>query len=196
MTITPLARWDPAVLALVDRDRFDNQPIDVWLENPTVAEARKAFLLNALARLRAATLIAFIRRIVWIGDERMYCEVDPHLRIVLTGLSAQPARPWYHEGNPTSAIHQRLLRDAGLSHYVLDSFRQEGPAGLQIVCAVPDGMGPSYADIDIDLGNPLQDLVGFLIHADELITGGDTDQWAVRDRLVKGPAAPFLYYAA
>jgi hypothetical protein len=49
---------------------------------------------------------------------------------------------------------------------------------MQVVVAYPEGEPPDgryYADVDIDLGNPLRDLEGFVIHIGELLSGGATD---------------------
>ena len=66
---------------------------------------------------------------------------------------------------------------------------------MQIVCATPTIGGlPFCADLDIDLGNPLQDLEGFAIHMGELIGGGATDHFDLRKKLSKGATKNYLYY--
>jgi hypothetical protein len=51
-----------------------------------------------------------------------------------------------------------------------------------------------YADFNIDLGNPLQDLEGFAIHIGELISGDVTDHLKLRRKLAKGATKQFIYY--
>lgn len=67
---------------------------------------------------------------------------------------------------------------------------------MQAVVAIPSDLGRNfYADLDIDLGNPLEDLAGFVIHMGELIAPGKTDHLALLGKLVKIKAvAPFLFY--
>ena len=122
----------------------------------------------------------------------------------MKSLAADPKRPFFHEGPPKSATHERLRgqfarfeTDSDL--FTLDSFRQEGQPSLQAVVAIPPSTGPArpyYADLDIDLGNPLQDLAGFFVHMGELLGPGKTDHLDLRMKLAKGRAKAFLYYRA
>ena len=67
---------------------------------------------------------------------------------------------------------------------------------MQIVVAKPAAPAlPSFADFDIDLGNPLQDVDGFIVHMGELAFGGTTDHLGLHDKLNKGALKNFLYYA-
>ena len=50
------------------------------------------------------------------------------------------------------------------------------------------------ADFDIDLGNPLEDVDGFVVHMGELALGGDTNHLELHDALDTGAMKPFLYY--
>ena len=54
--------------------------------------------------------------------------------------------------------------------------------------------GRYYADVDIDLGNPLRDLEGFVIHMGELLSGQDTDHLKLHDALAKRGHGPFIFY--
>ena len=66
---------------------------------------------------------------------------------------------------------------------------------MQVVVAAPSvGTAPFCADMDIDLGNPLEDIDGFVVHMGELAAGGDTDHLALRPDLAKGPTRDFVYY--
>ena len=53
---------------------------------------------------------------------------------------------------------------------------------------------PFCADFDIDLGNPLEDVDGFVVHMGELALGGDTNHLELHDALDTGAMKPFLYY--
>ena len=46
----------------------------------------------------------------------------------------------------------------------------------------------------MDLGNPLQDVLGFVVHMGELLSGKPTNHLDLRKKLLKTRAAPFLYY--
>ncbi|MGH9855227.1 MAG: hypothetical protein ACREBD_35790, partial [Blastocatellia bacterium] len=80
----------------------------------------------------------------------------------------------------------------------LHSFRQQGKNSLQVIVAVPPGGGAArrfYAEFDIDLGNPAQDLEGFFIHLGELLAPGKTDHLKLRDKLAKDQTVrEFLYH--
>ena len=51
-----------------------------------------------------------------------------------------------------------------------------------------------FADIDLDLGNPLQDIAGFVVHIGELLNGRPTNHLDLRKTLGAGKAKPYLYY--
>ena len=160
-----------------------------------------------MAKLRTAPtlndpLIAFVDSLFFCGTERVYARVQVGLYDRLQELSADPERPFYAEGPPTSSMHLNLLKaikDRGWANpadYSLWSFRQEGNPSMQIVVAAPNvSTAPFCADLDIDLGNPLQDLEGFAIHMGELIGGDATDHLALHDKLAKGSTKNFLYYS-
>ena len=68
---------------------------------------------------------------------------------------------------------------------------------MQAVIAVPPGGDANrrhYADLDIDLGNPLQDVEGALIHFGELLTPGKTDHLKLAEKLATGATEDFMYY--
>ena len=75
------------------------------------------------------------------------------------------------------------------------SFRGEGKPSMQIVAAVPPPDLPhTFVDFDLDLGNPLQDVLGFIVHMGELLSGKPTNHLDMRKTLAKTRAAPFLCY--
>jgi hypothetical protein len=87
--------------------------------------------------------------------------------------------------------------DADALRFSLMSYRQGGRNCLQIVVASPpQGLADTtvYADIDIDLGNPLWDLEGLIVHLGELLDSGRTDHFSLRRALQRGPTSDFVYY--
>lgn len=114
-------------------------------------------------------------------------------------LARDPKRPFYLEGTPKVRIHQDVLVKAGVmkTEYELVSFRQEGTTCMQAVVAVPkQGGRPFYADLDIDPGNPLQDVQGFIIHIAELVGEGSTDHLDISAKLLKNKhTSPYMTYA-
>jgi hypothetical protein len=201
---TPVDEWDEAIRAVATApgQTYDGLAIDDWLESSQPREARKACLLNLMAKLRVLPddqhpFVTRVRRVFLDDVERIYAEVDREMLMRLRQLSTLNSRPFYDEGEPASVTHLRLLDRAGVPGHRLQSFRQDGRNSMQVVIAYPPGEpidGRYYADIDIDLGNPLRDLEGFVIHMGELLSGRDTDHLKLHDALARGATAPFLYY--
>ena len=200
--------FDPQILAVLQApgSSLDGQPIDTWLASAGTRPNRKACLLNLMAKLRTvpqptAPLITDVRNIFFCGTERVYGQVNPNLSTRLQALADDPGQPFYAEGDPTSPTHLKLLDHiesrgwGNREDYTLRSFRQEGRTCMQVVVATPAvGSGPFCADFDIDLGNPLEDVDGFVVHMGELALGGDTDHLELHDALAKGAMKDFLYY--
>jgi hypothetical protein len=186
---------------------IDGLAVDAWLASNRPRESRKACLLNLLAKLRVVpkpkqSLIAHVNRLFFAATDRIYTEVAPELFPALQALAAPgETRRFMYEGSPTSATHRKLLtrvEQDGLGQaadYSLHSFRESGKFCMQAVVAVPHTAGrPHFAEFDIDLGNPLEDVQGFVIHMGELAGGGTTDHFDLRDKLAKGALKEFLYY--
>ena len=192
------------------RSVVDGAPLMQWLTSPDPRPARQACLLNILAKLRVppdpthglATPITSALEFIFFGEvDRVYAAARPDIRnrldqLVQSGL-------WKLEGRPIAAIHGRLLEAMSrigvpdASRFELKSFRQGGRNCLQIVVASPPAGSADptlYADIDIDLGNPLWDLEGLIVHIGELLDSGKTDHLALRSKLASGPTSDFLYY--
>ncbi len=197
------------VKEVVDSSTIEARPASEWLTDPAVRPSRRACLLNILAKAscfpsRSYPFISHIQSNFLAAPDRIYATVDSELQPMLAKLADDPRKPIYHEGRPTSACHKRLLEvvkqkglpGAAAAYKPLDSYRQEGGPCLQFVVADPDGVeAPSYADIDIDLGNPLQDLAGLIVHAGEVLSGRLTDHLALRKTLGKNrQVAQFLCY--
>jgi hypothetical protein len=184
--------------------RLDGLAAAEWLTSRPPRPRRKACFLNVLAKLRAAPtasnhLLKNVQHVFFADVDRIYARVDRQLYTRLEELARDPSKPFFDEGSPKSAGHRRLLdRISSIEgdQYDLRSFRQEGKNSMQAVVAVPkDPSRNHYADLDIDLGNPLQDVVGFVIHMGELIDPGKTDHLALREKLGNNKTvAPFLFY--
>lgn len=196
--------FDAKTAALIDASTVDTKPMAGWLDGkvrPVPRVQRRACVLNVLARLAAPPMPKVKRGLtgqflgVHFADvDRIYASADPELHDVLKGFVK--ADGWKAEGSPTHPIHKRLVADAiarvpelqGKAEHDFDlqSYRQGGRTGLQIVVAIPRFAHPVvYADIDIDLGNPLWDLQGVFIHLGEILDGGPTDHFKVHEKLAK-----------
>ena len=189
-----------------DSSRLDGLAAAEWLTSRHPRPRRKACFLNLLAKLRTAPaasdhLLRHVHHVFFADVDRVYARVDRKLFTRLETLARDPSKPFFDEGSPASAGHRRLLErisrfEDNTEQYRLRSFRQEGKNSMQAVVAVPpDPTRLHYADFDIDLGNPLQDVVGFVIHLGELIDPGRTDHLALREKLGKNKTvAKFLFY--
>jgi hypothetical protein len=186
--------------------RLDGLAASEWLTNRNPRARRKACFLNLLAKLRTAAtesdhLLRHVHHVFFADVDRIYARVDRELFTRLEALARDPSKPFFDEGAPASAGHRRLLErisrfEPNTEQFKLRSFRQEGKNSMQAVVAVPpDPTRRHYADLDIDLGNPLQDIVGFVIHLGELIDPGKTDHLALREKLGKNKTiAKYLTY--
>lgn len=171
-----------------------------WLSSMSPRASRKACLLNILAKLAGerAPLLDTVTGIFFADVDRIYTEVTPECASLMQRLADDPRTPFNAEGPPKASVHSRILTRAGVPHdaYSLRSFRQQGRNSLQVVVASPrDGRGDRhFAELDIDLGNPLQDLVGIIVHLGELVNPGKTDHVALRKKLLKTSARDFICY--
>ena len=62
-----------------------------------------------------------------------------------------------------------------------------------VIATPPAGFAHTYAEFDLDMGNALQDLEGFVVHMIELTDGKPTNHLDLRDKVAK-KAGRFLYY--
>jgi hypothetical protein len=203
-----LTDCDPTIAGVLDRSVIDGENAVDWLDDEIWRPSRKACLLNVLASLRVrptlnGNLAQYVRDVFWMENGRAYATVDRELFDTLEDLSDDNQKPFYREGYPQADIHLKLLekipeppeRRPLFPRDSLVSFRGEGGPSLQAVVARPPaGLDYTYADLDLDLGNPLQDLAGFVVHMGELVTGKPTNHLDLRKALAKGSAKPFLYY--
>ena len=187
---------------------LDQAPAADWLNSRRPGSVRQACLLNVLAMTRATPtkrdhLARHVLSVFFAATDRVYATVKPTFLARLESLAVNPRKRFFREGEPKGGVHARLLdrivddRRVQPDTYRLISFRAEGAPSLQAVVAFPkDGQQSAYhyVDLDLDLGNPLQDVVGFLIHMGELLNPGRTDHFRLRRKLEKGRAGEFLYY--
>ena len=204
--LVDLTDADEDIMAVLDRSTVNGMPAVDWLEDTTRRPTRQACLLNLMASLRirpnkGAPLIRMVRDVFMVANDRLYAKVDRKLLDLLQTLANDPKRPFYAEGTPHASIHGRLLAEmpeppeVKSSFKNLLSFRAEGAPSMQVVIAVPPADSPhTYADFDLDLGNPLQDVAGFFVHMGELLDGKPTNHLDLRKRLAKTASAQFLYY--
>lgn len=199
-----LAECDDEIKRVLDNSSFDGEIAEEWLEGDW-RPAKKACFLNLLASLRArptlsAPLIEQVQGFYEIRNDRAYAKVDREFLNRLEELASDPNKPFYREGRPKADTHKRLIETIPadirplFSPDRLLSFRGEKSPSLQAVVAEPPaGYDFTFADLDLDLGNPLQDVAGFIVHMGEL--GGDpTNHLDLRKKLAKTSAKNFLYY--
>jgi hypothetical protein len=199
---------DERILRVLEASRFDGEDALEWLVDDDVRPGRRACLLNLLATLRVTPnqtepLIDGVIGAFHAGDERTYGAVTHGFFDQVVRL-AESHDKVYPEGAPHADIH-RLLIDAMclfdptakpcFDEKHLLSFRAEGSPSLQMVIAVPTNtFDHRFADIDLDLGNPLQDIAGFVVHIGELLSGKPTNHLDLWKKLKSGKAKPYLYY--
>jgi len=204
-----ISKADPQILDVLARSVIDDQAGTLWIDDDDVRPTRRACALNLLANLRvfpslSKPLITDVTCLIHAGDERTYAQVSPAFCDRVTKLSEDHDLV-YPEGPPHASIHEMLLKsidlfDPGATGVFLRSglrsFRAEGGPSLQMVITTePQKTCASrYADLDLDLGNPLQDVAGFVVHIGELLDGKPTNHLDLRKKLGKGKAAPYLYY--
>jgi hypothetical protein len=205
LLLRPLETIPQEIRDVLEASTLDGQPALEWLANPTRRLNRKACLLNLLAKLRsipfwepdATPLIKRVESVFFARTERIYVRVTPgFLEDVQSFVDAD--QHFYKEGRPTASVHQDLFAMLHLetTHYTPISFREAGRRSMQAVVAQPDRSGGVYyADLDIDLGNPLQDLEGIIIHLSELLSSDVTDHIALARQLAAdSDTKPYVCY--
>jgi hypothetical protein len=199
---------DAQIQRVLSESRVDGSPLSDWIGSPSPRANRKACLLNLLAKLRSAPkssepLLSHVRSIFFADVDRCYGIVNGDLYSRLRALTALPDKPFAADRLPVAPVHRKLLRriesmERDAAGFKLYNFRQTGNRSLQILIAVPPNGSSSrahYADFDIDLGNPMNDLAGFFIHLGEILTPGKTDHLKLRQKLDQDPSVrEFLYY--
>lgn len=205
--VVDLDGCDERIGAVLARSAIEGQAAPLWLEREDRRATRRACLLNLLASLRirptlSQPLIDLVHDVYWVGNDRIYAKVDREFLPRVQALALDLSKPFYEEGPPAAPIHGRLLAtlpeppDVKVEFKTLLSFRGEGKPSLQTVVAVPPAHLPyTYAEFDLDLHNPLQDLLGFVGHMGELLDGKSTNHLDLRTELAGTKAKDYLYYA-
>lgn len=201
-----LGQIDDQIGLVLDSSTVDGLAAADWLADTSFRPTRQACLLNLLAALRirptlTSPLISQVQDIFFVSNDRIYARVDRGFLETLEDLADDPDRPFYAEGTPHSDVHGKLLTampepaDVKALFGDLKSFRAEGKPSLQAVIVTPPAnLTYTYAEFDLDLGNPLQDIVGFFVHMGELLDGKPTNHLDMRKDLAKTRAKDFLYY--
>jgi hypothetical protein len=200
---------DPAILDLLGASTIDEQSALDWVKDDDVSPKSRACVLNLVANLRvfpklSDSLLTETTCLFKALEERAYAEVSTAFYDKVSELSEERDNTVYPEGRPHAPIHALLIAAIGkfeasagglFTEDGLLSFRAEGSPSLQMVIATPTAPFASrFVDLDLDLGNPLQDVAGLVVHIGELLNGQPTNHLDLRKKLSKGKAAPFLYY--
>ena len=204
--VVDLDGCDERIAAVLARSTVEGDSAAAWLDREDRRATRRACLLNLLASLRirpslAQPLVDLVHDVYWVGNDRIYAKVDRVFLPRLETLALDRSKPFYAEGPPAAPIHGRLLAglpeppELKMEFRTLLSFRGEGKPSLQTVVAVPPAHLPyTYAEFDLDLHNPLQDLLGFVGHMGELLDGKSTNHLDLRKELARTKAKDYLYY--
>ncbi|HKQ80181.1 MAG TPA: hypothetical protein VJ810_41195, partial [Blastocatellia bacterium] len=139
--------------------------------------------------------LTHVEHVFFADVDRCYFTVKSDLLTRLETLATGSKKLFNDEGSPAAPIHKRLKErveslGGGYNGYRLRSFRQKGKLSLQAVVFAPfsgDLSRQSYAEFDIDLGNPGDGLQGFFIHLGELLSPSKTNHIKLRDKLAKDP---------
>lgn len=186
-----------------ERSVLDGMPALDWLRRGGVRAVRKVCLLNCLAKLRTLprireSLSSLGRAVLFADVDRAAIEVEPDFlkRLLADSRSDKPS--FTKDSGILHETHRRMLaRMVGdrAPAYKLHSFRQNvGKFALQIVVAEPNKTvadGLRYAELDVDLGNPFVDAVGFITHVGELLNPGRTNHYDIAEKVPKD----FRYYS-
>ena len=200
---------DASILRVLENSMLDGQPGPVWIADDDIRPTRRACVLNLLASLRvtplaSSPLIDSVTSLFRAREERAYAKVATSFFSTVSQLADRDDKPFYREGHPTAKIHEELISsvwddEPGTNPYFsadgLLSFRAEGRPSLQLVISTPQvNFDHTFVDVDLDLGNPLQDLAGLFVHVGELLDGKPTNHLDLLKKLAKGKAKPYLYY--
>lgn len=133
---------------------------------------------NIRAKMEALDLWHHLRNVHIVQQDRLYATADTTLPLALALCSAMQTAA-------VSSAHQRIFEVFPHGPAPLSSYRELARPSLQVTYfALPDIV---YCDIDIDLGNPVRDLVGALVHFVEVLVPGKTDPLKVRGQLERDP---------
>lgn len=185
------ADYDAETRAIVTHpeSRLDGRAVPDWLQVPTVRGARKLCLLNCLAHLRAVpsvreALSTHVQSVEFADIDRIAVRVGEGFLDRMREL-----KEFKEDSGPLHPTHLRTrdrLMGAAAPAYRLHSFRQAvSRFSMQIIVGQPEGDASlrPYAEIDIDLGNPFVDAVGFGTHLFELLDPSATDHYDLASKV-------------
>ena len=193
--------FDAKIRTVVDREggALDKKSVRKWIEDETRTPARRACLLNLLAKLRTVpeegNCLADHCGGIFLADiDRIYAIVTKDFHSLLDSR--------YSKDRSIHPTHFRLVERAKRlgakpELYDLASYREPAMPSLQCVVAIPkdENAGlPYLADVDIDEANPFANIKGFFVHIGELLDGHPTDHLDMRKRLIDQAAGNFIYY--
>ena len=199
---TTVGKFDQETKAILRASELDDKRADRWLQsNVRHRDLRKACLMNILAKLaivpnRDGRLNQFVRKVIFVEQDRLYAEVDPEFFEIIK-------REFLPKDKTVHSTHKRLLRKipGSTKGYRLRSHREKkGIGSLQVVGAIPKkGASASsevrFVDIDIDEANPGFSPGRFLVHAGHLFRSGKTNHLKLRGKITS-QTSDFLYYNA
>ena len=197
---TSVRNFDQDTKTILRASKVDDKQADRWIQpNVRHRDLRKACLMNILAKLavvpsRQEPLNRFVRKIIFVEQDRVYAEVDPDFFKTVKS-------EFLRKDGTVHSTHKRLLIHAPGSpgDYNLRSHREKkGSGSLQVIGAVPKkGTAASrdvqFVDIDIDEANPAFDAARFFLHVGHLFRSGKTNHLKLRRKIVS-QTSDFLYY--
>ena len=197
----PVAEFDENSREILThpRSRLDGMSAADWLTGAKHRDARKAVLLNVLAKLNAIPVAkpaeSLSRQVehVFVAEiDRVYCAVS--------GRFHDLVREHFRKDSVISATHKRLksrIPGHRPDEFNLVSYRERKRKGsLQAVIAVPKRgpQHPHFVDLDIDGANPGMDLVTFFMHFGEILNPDATNHLRLVKKLDRAQVGDFLYY--
>lgn len=134
---------------------------------------------NIRAKMEALDLWHHVRWVHRAFRDRIYVEADTTLPLALARC------PKMESARVSLSHHRQLFEALGLREGPLSGYRENARPSLQVSYYV--GQRAVYADIDIDLGNPVRDVIGAVVHVLEVVWPGKTDPVRVRRELLRDP---------
>ncbi len=200
-TLAELSQWDAETRAVCEHpdSRIDSMDPASWLTQRLPRLARKACLLNLLAKARSLpsarpgeSLCPHIESIRWADVDRIDVKAGPGLLAKLRAMT-----DWKDNGpiHPSHAQTISSIFGGSPGDYAIESFREPAPErSMQVVVGTHKSSGKVYAELDVDLGNPDVDARGLFIHIGELLDPGRTNHLQLYSHFLGGAAADFIYY--
>ena len=137
---------------------------------------------NIRKKMRMLDLDKYVVRYLLVTHDRLFFKASPFINTELFALDHDGVMK---RGSSSGGPHDRIF---DLCPYdKLDnraSYRENKRPSLQVVVGLgPDGY--AYGDVDIDLGSPTMDLVGFFVHMAEWLRPGPTIHKKLKKKIDK-----------